>query len=197
MQVKFLTGLAGDKTRTGYPVKADLRREITAWKALVWAYRDECVAAATNTEADRYDYVGFAQARTDRERSGGLIHGRLDAHADAVMIDAKARAWFGGNGMWLVTVIRAAERAEPPARVLQLVEARPAPMYNRDGSLAVQLRKSNGKWQPVYCLVDWVGEPAEVLAARRRDWQTFLDVFDAFLAAMAGFPLTKWRVLTQ
>jgi hypothetical protein len=185
----------GQGNRTGEKAKADLRRPITAWRALVWAYRDECVRAASNVEADRYARTDAASVPMTRERvSGGLINGFLAAHEDALLIDAKLIEWFDNDSRRLIRTIRAAERAKPPPGEIVVPLARPYPMYNRDGSIATELKKSNGKWQPYLCILDWQGEPAHVVAKRLAEYAEFHALFLAFLDAMTGFRLSLWRV---
>jgi hypothetical protein len=134
-------------------------------------------------------------SRLDGDRGhGGLINGVLEAHPDALLIDAKLGAWFDGNGYRLAIVTGRAERAVPPPPSIAIPTARAVPRRNRDGSVAMELKKSNGRWVPYICVLDWEGEDMDIVERKLRLYQEFYSLFLAFLDAMPGFPLTKWKV---
>jgi hypothetical protein len=185
---------------------AGSRRVMTAWRAIVWAYRDEHVRAARAEELGPDNGPGLAQSPMDRERgSGGLINGWLEPHPDALTIHRKLEAWFDHaqaavKGRRLMRIVMAAEARNPvvplpPPPTITLTVVRPKPVLNRDGSAAVELRRGGkGKWEPWYCPVEWEGEPADVVAARLAEYREFYVLFLAFLKMMPQFPLVRLSI---
>jgi hypothetical protein len=182
--------------KTG-PVRPDLRAPITAWAALVWAYHDELVHAASNVGAAWYADTGYAQSQLGVERvSGGLINGVLEAHEDAVMIHAKMREWFSGHSEGLTRLIWVAERRIALAPEISLPRVRVMPRRDKNGEVIVmRLRPYRGaRVETEYCEVEYEGLSLEVAAAREQAYREFYALFLAFLDAMPGFKLVKWKV---
>lgn len=174
--------------------KADLRRPITAWKALVWAYRDECVRAATNTsEAGRYAETGFAASRysTGEAGGGGLINGLLEAHVDAHAIDQLVANWFDEWPLWRQGVAVYAEKAELPPHPDTLPRFRiVGPELNAKGNIRV-IYKSYGRKDEGY-LCPLVSEGFDEREIQRH--REFHALFIGLLDIMGGLKLKKWRI---
>lgn len=179
------------------PVRPDIRRPISAWAALVWAYHDELVQAASNVGAAWYADTGLAQTRLGAERvAGGLINGVLEAHEDAVMIDAKLKAFLAGYGDGLALVIAAAERRLSVAPQIRVDRIRAVAKRDRNGEVIVKrLRPYRGaRVEAEYCEIEYLGVEFAKAEAREQRYREFYALFLAFLDAMPGFPLCMWKV---
>src|SRR6185503_15471647 len=116
-------------------LKADLRQPITAWKALVWAYADECVRMATNSD---YRVVNTGYSSVDLEGvggTGGAIGGFLEAHEDALAIDETVRAWFDFDGIYYHRMAIAAEKRKPLPQASELKPLRVVPVRRINGTI--------------------------------------------------------------
>lgn len=171
------------------PVKADLRQEITAWKALVWAYRDEMVHMATNNDTGRME-PGLAQ-NDYQEMPTGSTAGILLAHDDALLIDRKARKWFEPGKMYHYSFSRACARRHILPRARDLKPLRFVPVYRANGTIKMEYRTMGRKGEPYYCPVETEGHTREELDEAQR----LHDLFIAFLDVMPGFSLAKWRII--
>ena len=170
--------------------KADLRQEITAWRLLVWAYRDEAVRAASNGGPVDASGNGFALQRFGETGiGGGAINGWLAAHEDALTVDAFVWEWLERSPTRYLYVARAAEKARPicPAEALPAWRAVPRCRDNGRPELIYPL---TGRHEPIGCLIDFEGVPPE---ARQRHHELHC-LFLAMLAALAGRRFTRWRV---
>lgn len=171
-------------------VKADLRQPITAWKALVWAYADECVRVATNSD---YRLASTGYSSVDLEGAGGTggaINGFLEAHEDALAIDETVRAWFDFNGTYYHRLAVAAEKRKPLPRACDLRPLRVLPQYRPNGTVRMEYRSQGKHAEPHYCLVAYDGHTAEQLT----EVQEHFDLFVALLDILPGLKLMKWRV---
>lgn len=175
--------------------KADLRREITAWRALVWAYADETLRAATDA----------ASAPGHLERSAGVVRytdqGRsntqgcwLEVHEDAFAIDALVMAWFDHDGLRRDELARYAERRTPPPRQLDLQPLRCGPVYRANGAIKLEY-PPRGRQVPYLCYVDYEGLPPHVVELKQRRQAELHGLFLALLDVMAGLRLSKWKIL--
>jgi hypothetical protein len=179
------------------PPVSDLRREISAWRALVWAYADEVVQAASNVPASWYADLGYSSVAFDRERvGGGTINGRLEVHEDALTIHGKLWAWFGKDGEAIARVVRAAERRQPLAPSITVERVRLVRLWDQRDETKPAMRKHriNGETVDVYCFVEFEGPTEEQALKREADYRVFYASFLAFLDAMPGFPLTRWKI---
>lgn len=165
---------------------------------MVWAYADEIVQAASNmSEAMGLAETGYAQSQMDRERiGGGTINGWYEPHPDALAIHAKLRAWFCHDGAALALVIWHAERRRllPPSISLPRLKA--VMVTDRNGNVLIERRRAHRKARALteYCLVEFEGVDAKVAELRERAHREVHALFVAFLDAMPGFPLTRWKV---
>lgn len=176
-------------------MKADLRREITAWGALVWAYRHEFVRAAGDSQALRYADTDYAQSPMETEKvGGGLINGALHVHEDALAIDALVWRWFDGSAQTRFCIARHAERETPPPRQLDLVLQRIVPKYRPNGALWMEY-PPRGRQVPYLCVLDYVGEPADVIEKKQRRQAELHALFLAMLDWMAMLSLSKWKIV--
>jgi hypothetical protein len=179
------------------PVKAE-RREITAWRCLIWAYADEIVQAASNIGSSwGYAATGYSQSNVDRERiGGGTINGWYEPHVDALLIHAKLRAWFDRDGEGLALVMRSAERRQEIAPEISLPRVKAVPVYDRNGNVLIDKRRAGPRGRVIteYCRVEWQGLAIDVAAAREQRYREFYALFVAFLDAMPGFALSRWKV---
>ncbi len=180
------------------PPKADLRREIKPWRALVWAYADECVGVATNVPDGHHLYVsnGLTQTTYGERMARGSINGALDAHEDAFAIDAFVyRACGGREGVKPYHAIRAA------AEQRKIIPAEPAipalvcrPKLNTRGRPEM-LYPLNRNDQPYLCLVAYDGFPPDEADRMRRAHAAFHALFLNVLACMQDLVLARWKVL--
>lgn len=177
------------------PVKADLRRETTAWRALVWAYADEHVRAATNfPRKDEQSYAsnGLALMRLGETGiGGGAIHGLLEAHQDAFAIDALVAAWFEEWPEWRNGVAVYAERRRLPPRPEDLPRfAIVGPERNAKGNPREIWNANGRKDYPFLCPLEVAGwHPAEI-----EKHAQFIVLFDELLVVMKGLKLDKWVI---
>lgn len=170
--------------------KADLRRDITAWRLLVWAYRDECVRAASSEVVRQAGSNGLALLRMGETGiGGGTINGLLESHLDALRVDAFVGDWMTplkGGRDWIAA---AAERGRPPVLPERLPRLRAGPEINGKGKV-VEFYPLSGRREAYLCPVVWEGwSDAEIEAYRQRH-----VLFLALLPALAGLALEKWRV---
>lgn len=172
--------------------KADLRREITPWRALVWAYRDEAVRAAGN------QYRGVERAtngmalmrRGETGIGGGVINGFLEAHEDAIAIDGKLQAWCDKDDRLYMAIASAAESMRPVPTADQVPRLRVLPILRANGAVKMEYRLG-GDHRPYFCLVQYEGySEAEVERVRHVH-----SMFDGFLRIMPGFALCKWKIV--
>jgi len=171
-------------------LKADLRQPITAWKALVWAYADECVRVATNSDY-RLPNTGYSSVDLEGVGgTGGAINGFLEAHEDALAIDETVRAWFDFNGTYYHRLAIAAEKRKPLPKAGELPPLHVVPEYRPNGALRIEYRSQGKHAEPCYCLVTYDGYTADELAKV----QELYDLFVALLDILPGLKLRKWRV---
>ncbi len=176
------------------PPKADLRREITPWRALVWAYADECVGVATNGPSE-YASTGLAQTAYSERVPGGTINGWLDAHEDAFTIDAFLMDACGGRFSKPYVMIRAAaEKRKMIEPEIDVPELECGPKLNAKGKPEM-LYPLNRNDQPYLCLVAYNGFPADKADAMRRAHAAFFELFINILVCMQDLTLMKWKIL--
>lgn len=175
--------------------KADLRRPISAWAALVWAYAVEAVRAASNvTPSDTYAATGYAASRLGSDVNvGGLINGSLQADDDAVEIDRLVWAWFDGDGARRDRLARAAERREPPPADVSLPAFACRPVLKTNGKPEM-LYPISGKNEPYLCLVSYDGVPPWEAQRIRAEAREFHALVVGLLDVMPGLRLVKWKV---
>lgn len=178
--------------RTREAPKADLRREITPWRALIWAFRDEAVRAASNHEyACGYVSAGYSMMmRAETGIGGGTINGLLEAHEDAITIDAKLQLWCGADAQLYRAIAEAAERARPVPVADEVPRLRIVPVLRANGDIRMEYPLS-GSHKPYLCLVQYEGYTADQVERVR----VVRSMFEGFLGIMPGFTLTKWRIV--
>ncbi len=176
------------------PPKADLRREITPWRALVWAYADECVGVATNVPDGHHLYVsnGLTQTTYGERMARGSINGALDAHEDAFAIDGWLyRACGGKDGLRPYHAIRAAaERRIPIPERLPAIRCLPRLNNRGEPQLLYPMGRND---RPYLCLVTYEGFRDDQPEAVHH-----VLVYELFVAAMdcmIDLDLVKWRVV--
>lgn len=177
--------------------KADLRRDITAWAALVWAYADEIVLAASSIGPSNFIKDGPAMSGLGRERiGGGAINGWYEPHADARLIHAKLGDWFSHDTLGCQLVTWHAERRRHIPPTIHLPRLKATPVYDRQGNVLVARRRSpvSNRILFEYCQVMFEGYAPALAERKEREWREFHEMFLAFLDVMAGFQLSKWRI---
>jgi hypothetical protein len=178
------------------PPKADLRREITPWKALVWAYADECLAAATNGLTADVGYAlshpenGWVQTQYEERSARGTINGLLPAHEDAFVIDS----W-----LWHVACARdpkpyhairaAAEKRCPVAPSSDFPDLACGPVFRANGKIAMEYPLGRND-RPYLCLVTYTGYSED----EKRRQQALYDLFQNAMACMQDIDLVKWKI---
>ena len=182
--------------------KADLRREITPWRALVWAYHDEALRAATNgLTADQRDRPGsadngMAEVRYGERMARGTVGGWLPAHEDAFAIDAWLWWACGGRdgAKPYQRIVAAAEKRVPIAPRIDVPLIQCVPVLNKRGE--PKLIYPMGRTDRAYlCVITFEGVPREKAEALQRAHAAFYELFTAVLVAMQDVSLVKWRVL--
>jgi hypothetical protein len=180
--------------------KPDLRRDISAWGALVWAYADEIVLAASSVGGSNFPAPGLAMSGLGRERiSGGLINGFYEPHHDARTIHAKLSDWFSHDGYGLCQVMAHAERRKQLPREIHLPRVKAMPVYDRQGNVLIERRRAHrsGRVITEYCVLEYEGIDPREADRREQAWRDMHGVLMAFLDVMQGFELTKWRVTNR
>jgi hypothetical protein len=186
--------------------KADLRREISPWRALCWAYADECVGVATNVPDDHHLFLsnGLTQTTYGERMARGSINGALDAHEDAFAIDGWLYRVLGGkDGMGKsprqspyhrIRLAAEQRKAIPPSIEVPLIQC--VPTLNRRGD-PVLLYPLNRNDRPYLCVVGYEGYPPEKAEAMRRAHEALYDLFTKAMACMVDLKLSKWRVVVS
>ena len=178
--------------------KADLRREITPWRALVWAYRDECVGIANNAPQGHHLYCdnGLAQSSYGERMARGSINARLDAHEDAFAIDSFLWDAVGRDEKPYHAIRAAAEWAKPIAPEIVVPAITCVPLLDGKGrpTLVLPLRETHRE-RALWCVITYEGYPADKAAALRRAHAALFDLFVKAMACMVDMPLSKWRVI--
>jgi len=177
--------------------RADLRRDITAWGALVWAYADEIVLAASSVAGSNFPTPGLAMSGLGRERiAGGLINGWYEPHADARLIHAKLAEWFSHDSYGLCQVMAHAERRKQLPREIVLPRVKALPRYDRQGNVLIERRRAHrsGRVITEYCVIDYEGIDHREADRREKAWRDMHAMFVAFLDVMPNFEMSKWRV---
>jgi hypothetical protein len=175
----------------------DERREITAWRCLVWAFADEIVQAASNIGSSWYAATGYSQSNFDRERiGGGTINGWYEPHPDALVIHSKLCAWFHHDGVGLAQVMKCAERRELPAPEISLPRVKAVPVYDRNGNVLIEKRRAGPRGRVIaeWSVIEWEGLRIDIAEAREQRHRESYALFVAFLDAMPGFELKRWKV---
>jgi hypothetical protein len=197
-ETAFMGGKAnGGKLPSLASHKPDLRRDITAWGALVWAYADEIVLAASSMGGSNFPSPSLAMSGLGRERiSGGLINGWYEPHQDAHTINAKLAEWFAHDGYALCQVMAHAERRKQLPREITLPRVKALPVYDRQGNVLIERRRAhrNGRVITEYCVLDYDGIDHREADRREQAWRDMHTMFLAFLDVMEGFELSKWKV---
>jgi hypothetical protein len=81
-------------------IKPDLRREITAWGLLVWAYRDESVHLASDGGPERFvSNASTVQRYGETGLGRGSINALLLPHEDALGVDGFVSAWMNHEAL--------------------------------------------------------------------------------------------------
>jgi hypothetical protein len=179
---------------------APFRRETTAWAALVWAYADEIVRAASSVGGSNFPAPGLAMSGLGRERiSGGLINGFYEPHGDARLIHQKLTDWFAHDPRAGFVVMSHAEKRHELQPRIEIPRVMVLPVLDRNGNVLVQRHRSHRKAKVIteYCLVDYEGTDPRIAEQRERAWSELYQMFTAFLDVMPGFPLTKWKVTSR
>ncbi|MEN6306025.1 MAG: hypothetical protein ABFD96_25090 [Armatimonadia bacterium] len=177
-------------------VKPDLRRKTTAWAALVWAYADQSVRAATHcgTEPAFYCSNGLRLMRLGETGIGsGTINGMLEAHPDAWAIDNLVANWFDEWPEWRNGVAVYAEARKLPPRLHQLQRFQIlGPQRTAKGNPIQLYRDFGAKDHPYLCPLEIEDGCTEADVERHRQ---FLALFEALLDVMAGLKLERWKIV--
>ncbi|MBG1232985.1 hypothetical protein [Aestuariivirga litoralis] len=168
--------------------KADLRREITPWGLLVWAYRDECVRAKSGSQEGSFGHTDFVMARYgEGQAPRGTINGFLEPHEDALLIDKIMADWFSGIDQGYVHTARHAEKGVMPVHPDKLERARLVPVL-----------KPNGKPRMMYfsgaaicCELEATGHTPQDIARH----ETYWDLLMGLLPVLKARAFTRWRVV--
>lgn len=178
------------------PPKADLRREATAWRVLVWTYRDERAQWGADGGAGRYRLPGLAQCSLGRAWAGEAmdLDAPVEAHEDALLVDGKLRAWCDSDRRAYDAIVACAEKATMMAAEPVIVPFRLLPQLDRWGD-PVELLPLTGRREPYLCPLVCEGVTEPDAAAIRAAHGRALRLFTGFLGVMAGFALTRWRII--
>lgn len=178
--------------------RADLRRETTAWGALVWAYAEEHVRAATHcgTEPAFYCSNGYSLMRlAETGIGGGAINGLLEAHPDAWAIDNLVANWFDEWPEWRNGVAVYAERRAAPPSIDRLPRLRVVgPARTAKGNPVHLYRDFGAKDHPYLCPLEIQEGFTDREIERHRQ---FLMLFEAMLDVMKGLRLAKWKIIAR
>lgn len=178
------------------PPVVDKRREITAWGALVWAYADENVRAATHCGSEPAFYCsnGLSVMRVGETGVGrGAINGLLDAHPDAWAIDNLVANWFDDWPEWRNGVAVYAEGRRPPPTVERLPRLRiVGPQLTAKGNPVQLYRDYGAKDHPYLCPLEIEEGCTQRDVERHRQ---FLALFEAMLDVMSGLKLERWKIV--
>lgn len=178
-------------------IRADLRRDISPWAALCWAYADECVGLATNAPDGHHLYVsnGLAQTGYGERMARGSINAALDAHEDAFAIDGFVWEACGRDPSPYNRIKLAAERKRIIPAVLEIEPLRCLPRLNERGRPQVEY-PIGGRREAYLCVVTYAGYDQATAQAMARAHAAFHDLFIHVMAAMVDLVLVKWRVVT-
>jgi hypothetical protein len=182
---------------TSKPFNADLRAEITAWKALVWAYKLECVRAAIagGEGPAGFRLPGYASAVLVEGSASWSINARLNAHEDAFAIAAALMEQVPVESR--VCVEQAAEAGVLPAWGVEPQPLRVVPMMKETawGPKPVMLYPMKGRKEPYLCQIEYQGFSAkEIMRMKERAVDVWLDLVH-LLDTIMRLPLVKWKVL--
>jgi hypothetical protein len=186
--------------------KADLRREISPWRALCWAYSDECIGVATNVPDDHHLFLsnGLTQTTYGERMARGSINGALDAHEDAFAIDGWLyKACGGKDGLGKSPRQSPYHRIRMAAEDRKLIPATIAvpkiqcvPLLDKKGRMELLLPLNERHIdRAIACLVTYEGFPPDKAEAIRRAHAAFYDLFVNAMACMVDLKLVKWRVV--
>ncbi|MBS3927695.1 MAG: hypothetical protein KGZ55_03170 [Sphingomonadaceae bacterium] len=159
---------------------------------MVWAYRDEKAHMATNGSAGGLPGPHLAQSRLDGGKVGGLINGRIDAHEDAVLLDAMAVEWFGWPGRDRLVGF-AARNVAPPATI-SVERLRVVPKLDDRGRMML-VYPERGRHEAIACVLDYIGEWPEKAARREREWRDWHVMAVAFLDALGRRRFVRWKIV--
>ena len=187
------------KNRNDHPNdhrKADLRREITAFGLLDWAYRKECVKAAG--EQEWTDILGYAPSSIAKMATGdigvghGTINGRLDVHVDALAVDAFVRK-TAGDHYEMLTLYCEKGKAVPHPDFLPIRKLVPAKRLTLDGIEKVKMIRDpvSHRMQPLLVWDDGYDDLA--IAKWCLVYKAYIDV----LVGLLGLKLELWKVLLK
>jgi hypothetical protein len=123
---------------------------------------------------------------------GGTINGKLDAHEDALTVDAFVWEWMMRSPVRYSFVAQAAERGRgivpadtlPPLRVL--------PVYRTNGNMEM-IYPSDTSHRPCGCAVTYDGVDAE---DRQRHHELHV-LWRAMLTALVGRRFMQWKVIAE
>lgn len=184
--------------------KDHLRRAklpITAWDALVWAFRTEHARAIGGAfVARKHRGPGIAQQQWELAGTKATIDGLWQGHEDAVAIDGLVKSVIDlyvrrGAGEVYVRIAQGAERAVPIAAKVILPDRRPVPvLVNTGRGLGPKVEITPAGRRPWFCPVDWEGPTEEERQAIERAHAVIHEVFLAVLDALQGLALARWTV---
>jgi hypothetical protein len=188
---KNRTGKISSRQSSLSSQKADLRHETSAFALLVWTYADEHVRAAS----DGGDYGHEAKTSTLLGRlidgvvgSGrGTINGLLEAHEDAMAVDALVWAWFDQNGSHRAYLASYLERRVAPPHPDTLERQRRVPRLRANGKPHVIYDHNRN---PVGVLEDVVGYDEKQIAYASYHHRMFVEL----IGVLPGIHLTRWKV---
>lgn len=172
--------------------KADMRRETTAFRLLVWTYADERVRAMADG-AEYGDGLSYGSTVLGRlidgvEGSGrGTINGLIEIHEDALMVDSLVWAWYDHRPDYRAYLATHLERRVPPPHPSTLEPQRRVPRLKPNGKPHILYDNNR---HAIGVLEDVVGYDAKQMAYADLHYRLFVGLLDVLKSQQ----LTKWKV---
>lgn len=174
--------------------KADLRRETTAWSLLVWTYADERVRAASDGgevgPSTKKSTVLGRLIDGDVGAGAGTINGWLEAHEDALAVDALVWAWYDQNVSHRAYLAAHLERRKPPPHPSTLEPQQRVPRLKPNGKPHVVYDQNR---HAIGVLEDVIGYDATQIAHADYHYRLFVALLDVLIP----IKLTKWKVISR
>jgi hypothetical protein len=188
--------LGGKRNAARVSSPASQKMRISAWDALVWAYAHENVRAAGGFLSLKNDYFQGSGWDSSIEHHTATVRGYLQAHEDAVSIDAFVKVNSGPHHVYMA-IYKAAERRAPVPAKLDLPTQKCVPvMVKRNGELVPKLiYPAKGRKEPILCCLDIVGVPQDEIDKAQLRQAAIHTIFLSLLDVMEyRLPLTKWAI---
>lgn len=171
-------------------IEVDLRRDLTAWKALVWAYADQLAYWGSGGGPQCFLGPGIA-AICYGEEGQYEVPPSTDVDDDAMAIDTLVRNWFDIDLKWRDGLARYAMARKPPPPV-EALEPLHVLSPARDPDYVPRLiYPPSGQRHAAYiCVIEFGGHSAAAIQRHRE----FMALFHELLNVMRGLTLKKWRI---